>query len=64
MNVTRELVTTTVIASNTVWKYFDGGVSQGTSWVSFETLKLPVASCPVGRTLVWMSLSRLASRQP
>lgn len=36
VNVTRELVTTTLIASNSVWRYFDGGVSQGTNWVGLN----------------------------
>ncbi len=34
--VTRELIATTFIPSNSVWKYFDGGVSQGTNWVGLN----------------------------
>ncbi len=30
----RELVSTTFISSNSVWKYLDTGVNQGTAWVS------------------------------
>jgi hypothetical protein len=32
INVTREQIATTLIASNAVWKYLDNGSNQGTAW--------------------------------